>query len=71
MVRRSLFRALIAIHSIFVQDWNALKDYVDLENASLVLTRSSDFLTAFGDLTTNQSFWQNQTQFSSLPCLFL
>ena len=45
-------------------DWNALKDYVDLENASLVLTRSSDFLTAFGDLTSNQSFWESQTQFS-------
>ena len=45
-------------------DWNALKDYVNLENASLVLTRSSDFLTAFGDLTSNQSFWESQTQFS-------
>ena len=45
-------------------EWNALKDYVDLENASLVLTRSSDFLAAFGDLTSNQSFWQTQTQFS-------
>ena len=45
-------------------EWNALKDYVDLENASLVLTRSSDFLAAFGDLTNNQSFWQTQTQFS-------
>ena len=45
-------------------EWNALKEYVDLENASLVLTRSSDFLTAFGDLTTNQSFWESQTQFS-------
>ena len=41
-----------------------MKDYVDLENASLVLTRSSDFLAAFGDLTSNQSFWQTQTQFS-------
>ena len=45
-------------------EWNALKDYVDLENASLVLTRSSDFTTAFGDLTGNPSFWETQTQFS-------
>ena len=45
-------------------EWNALKDYVDLGNASLVLTRSSDFLTAFGDLTNNETFWTSQTQFS-------
>ena len=49
-------------------DWNALKDYVNLEGVSCI--NSSDFLAAFGDLTSNQSFWESQTQFSSSPYLF-
>ena len=37
---------------------------MEFENASLVLMRSSDFDTAFGDLTTNQTYWEAQTAIS-------
>ena len=45
-------------------EFSSLKDLVEFQNASLVLMRSSDFETAFGDLTTNQSYWESQTAFS-------
>ncbi|OUW06093.1 MAG: hypothetical protein CBD16_00510, partial [Betaproteobacteria bacterium TMED156] len=45
-------------------EFSSLKELVEFQNASLVLMRSSDFDTAFGDLTTNQSYWEAQIAFS-------
>ena len=43
-----------------------LKDYVTFDAATLVLMRSSDFSSVFGDLTTNASTWSSQSEFTKL-----